>query len=447
MLKYYTFIIKDNDNMRFIENVEKEKYEKFVKNHKLKSHFLQSYAWGEFSLKSKNLKPHYVGLVDDKNNIKASALLLEKKLPLGYSYFYSPRGFVIDFYDVELLTEFVDKIKIFAKKRKAIFIKIDPDIIWHEENYLGEEVKLAKNQKIVFNNLINLGFKHLGFTKNFETMQPRYTFRIDMNQSFEQIESKFSKTTKQRINKAREIGTTVRIGTIKDIPMFSHLMDLTENRKDFVSHDLEYYKSLYEIYNKDNKMNLFIGSVNTKKVIEFYSNEKSEVENELEKINKQDSLSKSAKTKKSELEKRKEKLIEYINEYQDAMNKYQEEIILNGHVIMEYGDKAWVLYAGNHNILMSSYSNYKTYFEHIKYCYDNGIKLYDQFGTIGDLSSDNPRLGLHEFKKKFGGDYVEFIGEFDLITNKFMYFIFTKLVPLYRSIIRKRAKKKKKNND
>ena len=52
-----------------------------------------------------------------------------------------------------------------------------------------------------------------------------------------------------------------------------------------------------------------------------------------------------------------------------------------------------------------------------------------------------------EFKKKFGGDYVEFIGEFDLITNKFMYFVFNKLVPIYRNIIRKRAKKKKKENN
>ncbi len=433
--------------MKFIENIDKERYENFVKNHKEKSHFLQSYAWGEFSKKEKNLIPHYVGLVDDNNNIQASALLLEKKLPFGYCYLYSPRGFVINFYDFKLLKTFTNYIKKFAKKRRAIFIKIDPDIIWHKENYLGEEIKLEKNPKLVYNELLKLGFKHLGFTKNFETMQPRYTFRIDMNQSFDDIKNKFSKTTKQRINKAEKLETNVRIGTIEDIPTFSHLMDLTENRKDFVSHDLEYYKALYEIYNKDNKMNLFMGSVNPKKIINIYENEKKEVEKELKEINKRESLSTSIKTKKNELDKRLDKLNSYIEEYQEALNKYQDEIILNGHVVMEYGDKAWVLYAGNHNILMDSYSNYKTYYEHIKYCYDNGIKIYDQFGTIGDLSKDNPRLGLHEFKKKFGGDYVEFIGEFDLVTHKFMYFAFTKLVPIYRNVIKHRAKRRKKENN
>ena len=30
-------------------NLEKEEYEKFVKNNKYKSHFLQSYAWGQFA--------------------------------------------------------------------------------------------------------------------------------------------------------------------------------------------------------------------------------------------------------------------------------------------------------------------------------------------------------------------------------------------------------------
>ena len=114
-------------------------------------------------------------------------------------------------------------------------------------------------------------------------------------------------------------------------------------------------------------------------------------------------------------------------------------------MIIEYGDKAWVLYAGNHKILTDTYVNYNTYYEHLLYCKKEGLKIYDQFGTIGDLSKDNPRIGLHEFKKKFGGDYVEFIGEFDYIINKPMYFVFTKLVPLYRKIIKNKSKKELKH--
>ena len=66
-----------------------------------------------------------------------------------------------------------------------------------------EEIKekVSKHQEI-FKTLKECGFKHQGYTKNFETMQPRYSFRIDLKQDLEDIEEQFSKTTKQRIAKS-----------------------------------------------------------------------------------------------------------------------------------------------------------------------------------------------------------------------------------------------------
>ncbi|NLN06648.1 MAG: peptidoglycan bridge formation glycyltransferase FemA/FemB family protein, partial [Firmicutes bacterium] len=82
---------------------------------------------------------------------------------------------------------------------------------------------------------------------------------------------------------------------------------------------------------------------------------------------------------------------------------------------------------------------------HIRYAHEHGIKHYDQFGTVGDLRKDNPLLGLHEFKKKFGGEYIEFIGEFTYVTNAPLYFVFTKLVPFYRRIVRLLLRRRKKD--
>ena len=63
-----------------------------------------------------------------------------------------------------------------------------------------------------------------------------------------------------------------------------------------------------------------------------------------------------------------------IRKYKSYKKEYGNDITLNAHMIIEYGDKAWVLYAGNHNILTETYANYNTYFEHIKYCKEKGIK-------------------------------------------------------------------------
>ena len=417
-----------------LKNIEKEKFDEFVRNHKTKSHFLQSLSWGEFSRVKKNLTPYYMGLVNDEDEIVAATLLLEKHLPMNKCYFYAPRGFVLDYKKKEIVREMTKRVKEFAKSKKAIFVKIDPDIIRKSTNYQNEKTENPDYNEI-FQTLKSCGFKHQGYTKNFETMQPRYTFRVDLTQSMEDIEEHFSKTTKQRIAKAQKLDTEVMIGDKSDIKEFYHLMTLTESRKDFISYNEDYYETLYEIFNgnESTKATLFLGKINITKTIKA-------LENNLKTVNNQISILPIDKL--TELTKQKENIQAEIDKYGEAKKEYGNEITLSAHMIIEYGNKAWVLYAGNHNILSETYVNYSTYYEHMKYCKEKGIEIYDQFGTIGDLSKNNPRLGLHEFKKKFGGDYIEFMGEWDLITDPLFYFVFTKLVPIYRKIIRKQSKKK-----
>lgn len=425
--------------MKFVTNLDKNIYNNFVKKH-FKSHFLQSYEWGEFSNLEKNLIPHYVGIVDEKENLLCSALLLEKKLPFNFSYFYSPRGFVIDFNDLPLLNEFVKQIKIFIKKYHAIFLKIDPDLIINKINYLDEEKGQDYDRYKLIKNLNKLGFKHNGYTTHFHSTQPRYTFKIDFTQNESDIFEHFSKTTKARIKKADDLGIIVTQDSDNCIHEFYNLMKITENRKDFVTHDFNYYNTLYDIFKKNNNCSIFLGNCNIDKMISFKKTELEVLQHNYEQLDKNENKSKSLKTKLNELNKKITKIKDDIIKYEEVKKENGNNIVLNAHFIINFGDMAWVLYAGNHNILTDTYSNYKTYYEHIKYFYGK-VKTYDQFGTIGDIKEDNPLINLHNFKKKFGGDYVEFIGEFNLILNKFMYFTFIKLVPLYRNMKLKKAKK------
>ena len=425
-----------------LKTIDKEEYDNYVRNHQYKSHFLQSLSWGEFAKVKKNLTPHYLGLTTEDNQLVAATLLLEKHLPMNMCYLYAPRGFVIDFNKKELLKTMTKKVVEFAKTRKAIFVKIDPDIIRKSYDYQNEEQELTYDPEVVFDNIKKAGFKHLGFTKNFETSQPRYSFRINLEQSMEDIENHLSKTTKQRIAKSEKLETEVVIGTKKDIKEFYHLMTLTESRKDFISYNEDYYETLYEIFNgnKNSKATLLLGKINFNKTIKSLEKNLKRIVDQIS-ILPIDNLSKSAKTKLEELRKQKENTQSEINKYKDYSKQYGNEVTLSAHMIIEYGDKAWVLYAGNHNILSETYVNYHTYYEHLRYCKSRGLRIYDQFGTIGDLREDNPLMGLHEFKRKFGGDYVEFLGEWDYVINPVMYFVFTKLVPIYRNIIKKRSKK------
>ncbi len=260
-----------------------DKFDEFVRNNKYKSHFLQSAAWGELSKEKRNLTPYYLGLVDEKGNILAATLLLQKHLPLNLCYFYAPRGYVIDFNDFKLLKSFTKELVSFAKKRKAIYIKLDPDIVWQRTKYDGEVILEEAKEKKIMNSLLKLGYHHLGFTKNFETRQPRYTFRIDLKQDLAEIEKHFSKTTMQRINKSLKLATEVEIGSEKDLGEFYQLMMLTEDRKDFVSYPFEYYETLYRLFKKTDDVFLFLGKVNLEKIISILENDLADVEKEYDK--------------------------------------------------------------------------------------------------------------------------------------------------------------------
>ena len=66
--------------------------------------------------------------------------------------------------------------------------------------------------------------------------------------------------------------------------------------------------------------------------------------------------------------------------------------------------------------------NYLLQWSMIQWAVECGCRIYDFRGVSGDLSEDNPLYGLYKFKKGFSGDFVEFIGEMDLVLNRPVYF-------------------------
>ena len=416
--------------MNLIE-LSKEDYIDFTNKHN--AHFLESYAWGEVS-KYRGYKVYYLGLVDN-NKIKASALVLERKLLFKFTRMYIPRGFVIDYHDKDLLNIMTKEIKKFAKSKNAIVVKIDPAIKLHTIDYNAEVIEGENNYDIV-SNLENVGFIHLPLTKYFETSQPRFTFRIPLDKSIEEIENRYSNTTKSRIKKAINSEVFVEIGNKDDIKEFSRLMELTEKRQDFYSHDSKYFSKFYEIFSKYNMVTLYLGKIDLLKLSKKLENNRQNYLEELESI--KDIDSKKVNNRRKEIEKNLNSLNEQLKFLE---NKPKETIVASSYLIVKYNGFAWALYAANDMDYKTMFSNYLVYQKQIEDSFNDGIKVFDVFGTIGDPNSNSPLLGLHDFKRKWGGEYIEFIGEFDLVLNKFMYFIYTKLIPIYHKIINKRLKK------
>ena len=416
--------------MEFVSELSKEEYEEFVRNNK-NHHFMQSYDFGQIR-KEKHFIPHYVGLKED-GKLVCAALLLEKKLIMKYTYFYSPRGYVIDFNNKDLVKTFTEELKKYAKKMKAIFIKIDPAIKLHNIDIDGNVVDGLDNHPLV-DYLKSLGYKHMGYNLGFENEQPRFTFRINMDKSWDEVYAAMHPTTKKILNKGNQYNLNVYIGNKNDMNDFYLTMIETAKREGIIQSPIEYYENFYEIFNKDNLSDLYVVKVNMEELVKSFESKIENVNKEIEDLSDEKYKNKGkAQNKINDLNNQVAKLKKDLEEIKKIDEK---EVVLSSIITVKYGDKVWTVHGGNNSILMNLNANYLLYYTIMKDAYDEGYKCMDCFGTCGiaNPDKDNPIFGIHSFKKRLGGEYTEFIGEFDLITNKFMYTTYKKLIPLYRKI-------------
>ena len=175
----------------------------------LKNEYISIYQlpeWG--TLKETNgWKSHLLGLYDDEKLVGAT-LLLQKKLPLNLSLFYAPRGFLFDANNKELLNIWTKELRLFIKKYHGFMVKVDPNVIYALYDSDGNSKKLINGE--VINNFIDNKYKHYGYTKDFETMQPRYLCRFNLCDTYEDTLNSFSKTTRKNIDKLSSLGVHVR---------------------------------------------------------------------------------------------------------------------------------------------------------------------------------------------------------------------------------------------
>ena len=413
--------------MTFHDAVDKEEYDRFVSSHPQKAHFMQSAAWGEFNMTERGLTPHYVGLRDDSGALVAAALLLERKPLLLPPYLYSPRGFVIDFFDRELLNRFCEEITAFCRSKKVMFLKIDPDIELHtitdDGTYTGGN---GVDNSFLIEELKQLGFIHLGFNNEFERRQPRFTFRIDLQRDKIDILDSIRGNVLKNVKKGeKNYDTGIYIGDSSDVDNLYRLIGETSIRDDFYAYSLRYYRNFYEILNRYGMVKLYMGKTYIQGTIEKLMIQLAEVQ----KL--QDSYTKPSRIAEAEITK--QRICDEIEKFNTYYDRYGAEAVTNAHLVVRYAGKSWAVHAGSSNDMGETFLNNRIYLYKILDQKDCGAEFLDQFGTVGAWK-ESPHRTLHEFKRQFGGRYIEFIGEFDLVIRRFWYGIYTKLLPRYRNL-------------
>lgn len=191
-------------------------------------------------------------------------------------------------------------------------------------------------------------------SKNFDAVQPNFVFRLNIEgKNEEEVQALFASKTRYNIRVALKNKVEVTLGSAADLPEFTRIMRVTGERDGFSTRPQSYFEGLLSALGEHAR--LYIAKIDGK--------------------------------------------------------------MIAGTIAIAYGDKVWYLYGASDNAFRNAMPNYLLQWEMIRWAIERGCKIYDFRGVSGDLSEDNPLYGLYRFKKGFGGDLVEFAGEFNCVLN------------------------------
>ena len=202
-----------------------------------------------------------------------------------------------------------------------------------------------------FRDLITqLGYKIKDDAKNFrEEIQPRYVFRLDIKDKTEdEIFAGFQQKTRYNIRLATKKGVTIKEGTREDLKDFHKIMVETGARDGFIIRPLEYFERMYD---------------------------------------------------------------ELAPKHMKLLMAYYDGQPISGVIPIMYGNKTWYLYGASSNKHRNLMLNYVLQWEMIKIAIANKSDIYDLRGVSGVVDENHPQYGLYRFKKGFGAEFTEFLGE------------------------------------
>lgn len=416
-----------------IKELTISEFEEFVQKNPLGNYYQTSdYA---LLMSEAGYEYDFIGFVDEYENLKAASLILLKKISLKMKYGYAPKGFILDYFNQTLLKDFTDYLKAYYQEKNVIFIKINPEIAIAEIDNKKFTKTYNWNSEIK-DYLIDAGYIKLKDNLYFESLLPRFGGIINLKDlSINHFQKNTRNKIKRAITKGLEIETSERSG----IDIFYNFIKNKRNKDEF------YYKDYYNIFHKNNRIDLFLVSINTK---EYLINAKRLYENELEnnsRINQE--LIHNNNQKNINLKMNSDRLLlSYKNDVLEATerNSQNEKIYIAGALVIKYKNRVQVLMSGYHKKFRRFCPNYFLHYKLMEY-YKQDYNYFDLNGLTGDFSKENPYNGLNKFKLGFNPKVYEFIGEFDLVINEKKYSQLLSNGTLAKIFNKTNLKKEKKN--
>jgi lipid II:glycine glycyltransferase (peptidoglycan interpeptide bridge formation enzyme) len=142
---------------------------------------------------------------------------------------YVPKGPILDYGDQPLLNRVLGRLETIARRERALFIKIDPDVERGTDE--GEDVVASLQRR--------------GWRRSEEEIQFRNTVLLDLTPSLDDLMMGMKSKWRYNVRLARRKGVTVQHGTRADLPMLYDMYQESADRAGFVIRPESYYQDAW----------------------------------------------------------------------------------------------------------------------------------------------------------------------------------------------------------
>ncbi|MHB8628628.1 MAG: lipid II:glycine glycyltransferase FemX [Aggregatilineales bacterium] len=195
------------------------------------AHVLQTAEWGAFKQRTTGWTPDHVHL----NGGRGAALVLTRRVG-PFAVMYIPKGPLLDYSDPAQLAAALNQLEVLARRRGAIWLKIDPDVVTGTGEPGAPEAAPDPVGEAVTRTL-----KARGWRFSDSQVQFRNTIIVDLTCSEDDLLRQMSQSTRYKVRYGPKHSVTVRAGTLDDLPLLYRLYAHTGARDGFLTRLESYY--------------------------------------------------------------------------------------------------------------------------------------------------------------------------------------------------------------
>ena len=429
-------------------------YEAYVLSHG--GIYLQSAVWADVK---KEWGHYFYAGFDEAGERCLTALILERALPGVGKVWYCPAGAVCDHENRALLREFAVFIRGQMKAAGSTVLFYDPCV---ELRVNGEKREQGYR---VHQNLLEAGFalnpdaSKCLYKAPVQLLLPLKKDGVPVTP--EKLLKSFEKGVRYSVRVGENRGLYEKVYTAKDVKEdprfleeFAAVMRETSERDDFTERGTEYITRLLEVFGEDGMDIMLV----------YYDKNKDkalEAERQARKAELEAALPAAPEKKQRGIKEEIESIEKQTAHFEERMKETEgmgDVIAVAGGITVHYNGMSSCLYGGARNLLRnnlraSHYFNFRRICRSIALgndVHDLGYVLLKPTplspdGTLGVCKPAENFEGICAFKKSFGADYTEYIGEYVLVADKLKYFAYEKLFD-YGKIAQRMVNKVVKRN-